>query len=127
MKQGNSNAKPSISNTPDGLLVRIKDKILLSLNVDLYKLKYLIDNFVSNNFEGINNSKVHFAKVNIFNEFTKNKMTIKVFFKFLHILRIKNIKFIITVTTVENKEVTITEEVIISHYLVEGEGDNDEK
>ncbi|EKD89662.1 MAG: hypothetical protein ACD_33C00014G0004 [uncultured bacterium] len=123
------NTKQPISNTPGGLLVKLKDKILLNLEIDLFKLKYLIDNFVVNNFNGIeNSSKVHFAKVNLYNEFTKNRMTIKVFFKFLHIIKIKQIKFTITLTTVNNKTVEVSEEIAISHFLEDDEkegGKND--
>jgi hypothetical protein len=100
-----------ISNTPEGVLIRLKNKICIALNIDIFKLKLLIDKFVNNSFSISPGSKTHFAKVNIYNELTKNKMTIKVFFKFLRILNIKKVKLSITITTPKDKEITVSEEI----------------
>ena len=100
-----------ISNTPEGVLVRLKEKIRLALGIDVFGLKVLIDRFVSNTFQGIANSKTHFAKVNIYNELAKNKMTIKVFFKFLKIINIKTVRITITIVTPKGKEVSVSEEI----------------
>jgi len=100
-----------ISNTPEGVLVRLKEKIRLKLGLDVYNLKVLIDRFVSNASQGVTSSKTHFAKVNIYNELSKPKMTIKVFFKFLKIINIKSVKISITVVTPKDREVTVTEEI----------------
>lgn len=102
-----------ISNTPEGVLVRLKDKLCLILGLDIFKLKMLIDKFVMTTFQDVNNSKTHFAKVNIFNEITKNKMTIKVFFKFLRIINIKSVRISVTVKTIKDKEFTVHEDVNI--------------
>lgn len=102
---------PNIPNTPEGVLVRLKEKIRITLGLDLYSLKLLIDKFVNNSFTVTPSSKTHFAKVNIYNELTKNKITIKVFFKYLKILNIKKLRISITITTARDKEITVTEEV----------------
>lgn len=102
-----------ISNTPEGVLVRLKDKICLALGLDVFKIKMLIDKFVVTTFQGVANSKTHFAKVNIFNEITKNKMTIKVFFKFLRIINIKSVRISVTVKTLRDKEYTVHEDINI--------------
>ena len=102
-----------ISNTPEGVLVRLKDKLCLALGLDVFKIKMLIDKFVVTTFQGVANSKTHFAKVNIFNEITKNKMTIKVFFKFLRIINIKSIRISVTVKTLRDKEYTVHEDINI--------------
>lgn len=102
-----------ISNTPEGVLVRLKDKLCLALGLDVFKIKMLIDKFVVTTFQGVANSKTHFAKVNIFNEITKNKMTIKVFFKFLRIINIKSVRISITVKTLRDKEYTVHEDINI--------------
>ena len=102
-----------ISNTPEGVLVRLKDKLCLALGLDVFKIKMLIDKFVVTTFQGVANSKTHFAKVNIFNEITKNKMTIKVFFKFLRIINIKSVRISVTVKTVRDKEYTVHEDINI--------------
>lgn len=102
-----------ISNTPEGVLVRLKDKLCLALGLDVFKIKMLIDKFVITTFQGVANSKTHFAKVNIFNEITKNKMTIKVFFKFLRIINIKSVRISITVKTLRDKEYTVHEDINI--------------
>jgi len=56
-----------ISNTPEGILIRLKNKICIAMDIDVYKLKILIDKFVNTSFSNIVNSKTHFAKVNIYN------------------------------------------------------------
>jgi len=104
------NAK-EISNTPEGVLVRLKEKICLALGIDTYKLKLLIDRFVINASQGVTNTKTHFAKVNIYNELSKDKMTIKVFFKFLKIINIKSVRITVTVVTSKDKEVSVAEDI----------------
>jgi len=101
----------NISNTPEGILVRLKDKICLEAGIDVHRLKILIDKFVLNAFQGVVSSKTHFAKVNHYNELSKNKMTIKVFFKFLKIINVKRVKISITLTTLRDKEYTVTEDI----------------
>lgn len=100
-------------NTPDGILVRLKNKLCLALGIDTHKLKILIDRFVLKAFNGITNSKVHFDKINTYNEINKEKMTIKVFFKFLKILEITKVRISITVTTKRNVSVTVYEDINI--------------
>lgn len=100
-----------ISHTPEGVLVRLKEKLRLKLGIDASVLKILIDRFVSNTFQGVTSSKTHFAKVNIFNELAKNKMTIKVFFKFLKIISIKKVTITITAVTMRDREVSVSEEI----------------
>lgn len=98
-------------NTPEGLLVRIKNKICIELGIDPGRLKVLIDKFVVRAFNGVENSKAHYDKVNHYNDFTKNTMTIKVFFKFLRTIRIKKMKITVEVTTERDVVATVSEEV----------------
>lgn len=115
-------------NTPESILVRLKDKICLALGIDIYKLKTLIDLFVVRNLTSTANSKSHFAKVNIYNELTKDKMTIKVFFKFLRIINIVKLRISITVVTASNTEATVSEDIrFFSNTPVDVLGDNDAK
>ena len=102
-----------VVNTPEGILVRLKDKLCLALDLDVYKIKLLIDRFITTSFQGNLNTKSHFAKVNIYNELSKNKMTIKVFFKFLRIINVKNIKISITIRTQKDREITVSEDINI--------------
>lgn len=106
-------SQDKIAHTPEGVLVRLKDKLWAALELDPYKIKMLIDRFVTTSFEGVTSSKSHFAKVNIYNELTKPKMTIKVFFKFLNIISIKKIRISITVTTLRDRDVTVCEDVFL--------------
>lgn len=122
MKQKKENQE--ISHTPEGVLVRLKEKIRLALGIDVSVLKILIDRFVSNTFQGVTSSKTHFAKVNIYNELAKNKMTIKVFFKFLKIINIRNVKLTITITTQRGKEVSVSEDINLFNTHT---GDGDEE
>lgn len=110
-----------IPNTPEGVLVRLKEKIRIALGFDLLYLKLLIDKFVNNSFAITPSSKTHFAKVNIYNELTKNKITIKVFFKYLKILNIKKVKIAITITTARDKEITVSEEINLFNTEVNDE------
>lgn len=99
--------------TPDGVLVRLKNKLCLALGIDVHKLKLLIDRFVLKAFNGVTNSKVHFDKINTYNEINKEKMTIKVFFKFLKILEITKVRISVTVTTKRDVTVTVHEDINI--------------
>ena len=91
--------------------MRLKEKICLVLEIDPFKLRLLVDRFVTNTFANSPGPRINFAKVNINNELTKNKMTIKVFFKFLRILNVKKIRFSITITTPRDKEITVFEDI----------------
>lgn len=112
-----------ISHTPEGVLVRLKEKLRLALGIDTSVLKILIDRFVTNTFQDVTSSKTHFAKVNIYNELAKNKMTIKVFFKFLKIILIKKVEIKITVTTQRGREISVSEEI---NLFKTDTGDSDE-
>lgn len=113
-----------IAKTPEGVLVRLKEKIRIAAGIDVYSLKILIDKFVINTFQGVANSKTHFAKVNIYNELSKNKMTVKVFFKFLRIISIKSVRVTVTVRTSRDKEFSVFEDVnIFAGQLDEDETD----
>lgn len=100
-----------IPNTPEGVLMRLKEKICAVLEIDSFKLRLLVDRFVTTIFANSPGPRTNFAKVNINNELTKNKMTIKVFFKFLRILNVKKIRFSITITTARDKEFTVSEDI----------------
>ena len=117
----------SISNTPEGVLTRLKNKICIALNIDIYKLKLLIDKFVNNSFMVSPHSKTHFAKVNIYNELTKSKMTIKVFFKFLRILNIKKLRITLTVTTIKDTELTVFEDINLFTTVDDSSDNSNEK
>lgn len=97
--------------SPESVLVRLKNKICLSLGIDIYKLKGYIDYFVTNNFSNIGGVKAHYIKVNLLNEIsTKNRISWKVFFKFLRIICVK--KILITITIEQgNKTITVNEEI----------------
>lgn len=112
-------------NTPEGVMVRIKNKVCLALNINTQTLKLLIDRFVSMKY-GRTSSKAHFDKVNTYNELSSDKMTVKVFFKFLRIIQIKKITISVTVTTVRDKEVTVSEDIFMSTYDPKGETDDKE-
>lgn len=101
--------------TPESVLVRIKNKLDLALGISPTTMKQLIDRYVLTSF-GKTSSKTHFAKVNTYNELSSFKMTIKVFFKYLTIVRFKKVKIIIIGTTVTDKEVTVTEELDLLNF-----------
>lgn len=112
-------------NTPEGVLVRIKNKLSLALGVNPPTLKLLIDRYVSMN-SGRNSSKAHFDKVNAYDQLSGEKMTIKVFFKYLRILQIKKITIAVTVTTVRDKVVTVSEEINMAVRTQPGEEHDDD-
>lgn len=106
---------PDLPTTPESVLVRIKQKLDLALGISTTTLKQLIDRYVVTSF-GKTSSKTHFAKVNTYNELSSFKMTIKVFFKYLTIARIKKVKIIIVATTVMDREVTVVEELDLLNF-----------
>lgn len=91
------------TNTPEGVLVRIKDKLCLIIGLDLSRIKLLVDRFVMTTVS-LDGSKSHFTKVNMFNDLTRNRMTIKVFFKFLRTILVKHVVITVSVVTVDNVE-----------------------
>lgn len=100
-------------NTPDGVLVRIKNKLCIALGIDAHRLKILIDRFVMRAFNGVTNTSMHFDKINTYNEINKNKMTIKVFFKFLKIIDVKSVSISVKIVTRRDVEVTVVEDIHI--------------
>ncbi len=103
--------EPETINTPDGVLARLKHKICIALNIDNTRLRMLIDRFVLKVFNGVENTRTHYDKINIYNELSKNRMTIKVFFKFLRILDLPKVRITVTVTTRRGNEITVFEEI----------------
>lgn len=108
-------------NTPDGVLVRLKNKLSIAMGIDIHKLKVLIDRHVMRTFNGKVNSKTHFDRVNAYNELTRDKMTIKVFFKFLRMLDIKSVRITVEVTTKQDNTFKVKED--IDFLIVEGDKD----
>lgn len=103
--------KESKSNTPGGILVRLKNKLCLAMGIDSHRLRIMIDRYVMKQFNGVVNSKAHFDKVNAYNELTRDEMTIKVLFKFLTILSPKSVKISLEVTTRSNDTYKVSEEI----------------
>lgn len=101
------------SNSPEGVLVRIKNKLCILLDLNSTRLKLLVDKFVRENMQ-TSGSKTHYTRVNTYNEFTTDKMTIKVFFKFLRIIEIQSVEFTVKVKTKMGREVSATESIKLS-------------
>lgn len=112
-----ANDKGKGTNTPEGVLVRIKDKLCSAMELDVDRIKLLVDRFVTQSLN-VTGSKAHFTKTNTFNDLTRKRMTIKVFFKFLRIILVQKVTISITVTTVDDKEFTVSETMTISQALV---------
>lgn len=112
--QGKHKPSPS-SNTPEGLMVNLKDKLILVMGLDVFKVKALIDRFVTTKMHVLGGSRSHFAKTNIYNEIFKSRMTVKVFFKFLRIINAKSVTFTVTVVSHDNKIYTVSHEAPILH------------
>lgn len=114
------NSEPA--KTPEGVLVRLKNKIGIAMQINAQTLRLLIDSYYTIMY-GRGYAKSHNDKVNAYGDFTRDKMTIKVFFKYLRIIKVKKITITITLTTVRDKEVTVTEDVFIN--VNQAEADND--
>lgn len=98
-------------NTPDSVLVRLKNKICIAMGIDVHRLKIIIDRHVMRVFNGVSNSKTHFDRINTYNELTRSRMTIKVFFKFLKMLDLKSVRISITLKTRRGQEYTVHEDI----------------
>ena len=103
--------KQEPSNTPDGVLARLCDKLNIKLGIYHHRLKILIDRFVMKVFNGVQNTATHYDKINTYNEIIKNRMTIKVLFKYFRIIDVKKVTISITVVTRRDVTVTVEEEV----------------
>ena len=109
--------KQEPSNTPDGVLARLCDKLNIKLGIDHHRLKILIDRFVMKVFNGVQNTATHYDKINTYNEIVKNRMTIKVLFKYFRIIDVK--KVTISVTVVTRRDVTVTVEEEVNFFAVD--------
>lgn len=109
--------KQEPSNTPDGVLARLCDKLNIKLGIDHHRLKILIDRFVMKVFNGVQNTATHYDKINTYNEIIKNRMTIKVLFKYFRIIDVK--KVTISVTVVTRRDVTVTVEEEVNFFAVD--------
>lgn len=105
------------TNSPESVLVRLKDKLCEGMELDADRLKLLVDRFVTQSLN-VTGTKAHFTKTNTFNDLIRKRMTIKVFFKFLRIALVQKVKLSVTVTTVDDKEFTVTESMTISQARV---------
>lgn len=103
--------KQDPSNTPDGVLARLCEKLNIKLGIDESRLKILIDRFVMKVFNGIQNTATHYDKINTYNEILKNRMTIKVLFKYFRIIDAKKVTIRVTVVTRRDAVVSVEEEV----------------
>lgn len=106
----------------EGVLVRLKNYIAKGFFINAPTMKTLIDEYVSKK-HGRGNTKAHFDKVNTYDELTTDKMTIKVFFKFLRVIKIQKVTFTITVTNIRGKEVTVSDTINIAPQTAKGEND----
>jgi hypothetical protein len=98
-------------NSPDSFLVDIKEAISASMGLDGHTLAKCVDRFVSKLLPDLDSVKKRYICTNILGELSKDKMTIKVFFKFLRIINIKKIKFNIEVTTAKDNIHVVQKEV----------------
>jgi len=99
-------------NVPDAVLVRIKHKILKGLGIDSTALKLIIDDYVNKHITTTSTDRQR-AKVNLYNEFTNNKLTIKGFFKFLRILNVQEVEFKVTIKTKGKIGTTVKERILM--------------
>lgn len=107
----------------EGVLVRLKTYINERYMINAQTMKILIDEFVSKRY-GRGNTKSHFDKVNIYNEMTTDRMTIKVFFKYLRIIKAQKVTFKVTVVNIRGKEVTVEHVVNLPPHQGKGETDD---
>lgn len=99
-----------VTSDSDGILVRLKNMIAAKLKIDVVQLKCYIDQYVSEFGDG-DSSKSNMTKSNMYNEFTRNKMTFRVFIKFLRVIRTSKIQINIKITTLDGHEVEVTDDV----------------
>lgn len=99
--------------TADGILAKIASDLAATLHIEAFKLKMLIDEFVRK--MNLANTITHHTKANLFNDFTKNKMTIKTFIRFLYVIKIKKAVFTVKIITHNGIEKEVSQTVDITH------------
>lgn len=108
-------------------MVRVKLKLCEALNVNAATLRVLIDQYVNRHYDRTS-VKTHFTKVNLYNELSSDKMTIKTFInKFLRVMMIKKFEVTFKVTTARDKEVSVTEVVYLANQETKGETPHDDQ
>lgn len=109
--------------SPEGVLVKLAMALSRELRIDPPYLKLLVNDFVARTHKRTD-AKAHFTKVNIYNEILQTKMTIKVFFKFLRIAKMKNVTIQITGETVRGEVVTVQEHFDMSRLAFSDQDDS---
>lgn len=103
--------------SPESVLVSLRDKVMLSLGMTHTTLKMAVDKFVRENMQ-TTGSKTHYIRGNTYNEFTTDKMTIKVFYKFLRIIGIESVEFSVRVRTKTGRQAQVSSgEISLSRQL----------
>lgn len=99
-------------------LVHLAWKILTGFGGSLNTLNREVSNYVGNIY-GRTSQKTQFGRVNLMNELTADKMTIKVFFKFIAAIKLRKIEITIKATAYDNTEVTVTQEYSLQNFANE--------
>ncbi len=97
------NYKKYVPKNQETFLVHLAWDIVTALGTNINNVRQCVDWYVGNLY-GRTSSKTHFARVNLLNELTSTKMTVKVFFKFLLVLKLKRIKLKVTIEDAKGAE-----------------------
>lgn len=108
----NRTGRGSGLNTPGGMLIRLKNKILATLRIDPTRLNLLLEKYSIKLNGGRKDHKSQATKTNLSAAINRDYISINKFFGFLMILEPKNVKISVTITLKNGEEYTVDETAI---------------
>lgn len=126
----NKNRRNSGLNTPGGMLIRLKNKILATLRIDPTRLNLLLEKYAIKLNGGRKDYKSQSTRTNLAAALNKDYISINKFFGFLMALEPKSVKISVTVTLKNGEEYTVDETAIFrteEPAIIKDKEDKEEK
>lgn len=126
----NRTGRGSGLNTPGGMLIRLKNKILATLRIDPTRLNLLLEKYSIKLNGGRKDHNSQSTKTNLSAAINRDYISINKFFGFLMILEPKNVKISVTITLKNGEEYTVDETAIFrteEPAIITDEEETDEK
>lgn len=116
----NNRNKPSSEfNTPGGILIRLKNKILTRMRIDATRLNLLVDKYSIKLNGGRKNARSQSDRTNLLAALNKNHISINKFFSFLMALDLKSVKITVTIVTKDDEEIVVEEKATFRNESLE--------
>ena len=119
LTMNNRNKPSSEFNTPGGILIRLKNKLLARLRIDATRLNLLVDKYAVKLNGGRRNAQSQSDRTNLLAALNRKQLSINKFFSFLMALDLKSVKITITIETKDGDVVSVEEKAIFRNESLE--------